>query len=88
MANFNLDDTKIPPIRIKIVGVGGGGGKIVGRISKLFEGIDTIAIDTDVQALRQCPVAMKVQIGEKITGGRGGAGCDPEKGKFAANEER
>ncbi|MCM8758400.1 MAG: cell division protein FtsZ [Candidatus Omnitrophica bacterium] len=88
MANFILEETKITPIRIKAIGIGGGGGKIVGRIASGFEGIDTIAIDTDVQALQHCPVSLKVQIGEKITQGIGGAGSDPEKGKYAANEDQ
>ncbi|MCX7705034.1 MAG: cell division protein FtsZ, partial [bacterium] len=88
MANFILEETKITPIKIKAVGIGGGGGKIVGRIAPGFEGIDTIAIDTDVQALQHCPVSLKVQIGEKITQGIGGAGSDPEKGKYAANEDQ
>ncbi|HOK80401.1 MAG TPA: cell division protein FtsZ, partial [bacterium] len=48
----------------------------------------TVAIDTDVQALQHCPVSLKVQIGEKITQGIGGAGSDPEKGKYAANEDQ
>ncbi len=88
MADFILEETKITPIRIKVVGVGGGGGKIVGRISQNFESIETIGIDTDVQALQHCPVGLKVQIGEKITQGIGGAGSDPEKGKYAANEDQ
>jgi cell division protein FtsZ len=90
MANLKvmLEDNKVTPIKLKVVGVGGGGGKIVGRLGPNFEGIDFIGIDTDAQALHLLSVPFKVQIGEKITGGIGGAGCDPEKGKFAANEDR
>ncbi|MGB9642099.1 MAG: cell division protein FtsZ [Candidatus Ratteibacteria bacterium] len=88
MVNFVLEETKITPIRIKTIGVGGGGGKIVGRIASSFQNIETVAIDTDVQALQHCPVSLKVQIGEKITQGIGGAGSDPEKGKYAANEDQ
>lgn len=84
----SLDDNKVTPIKLKVVGVGGGGGKIIGRIAPNFNGIDFIAVDTDVQALQPLPVSYKIQIGEKITGGIGGAGCDPEKGKFAANEDK
>ncbi len=90
MANLKvmLEDSKVTPIKLKVVGVGGGGGKIVGRVAPNFDGIDFIGIDTDAQALHLLSVPYKVQIGEKITGGIGGAGCDPEKGKFAANEDR
>ena len=90
MANLKvmLEDSKVTPIKLKVVGVGGGGGKIIGRVGPNFDGIDFIGVDTDAQALHLLSVPYKVQIGEKITGGIGGAGCDPEKGKFAANEDR
>jgi cell division protein FtsZ len=88
MANFVLEEAKIIPIKIKVIGVGGGGGKIVSRIAPNLEEIETVAIDTDVQALKHCGVSLKIQIGEKITQGIGGAGCDPDKGKYAANEDQ
>ncbi|MFA5645324.1 MAG: cell division protein FtsZ [Candidatus Ratteibacteria bacterium] len=88
-------ESEISAIKIKVVGVGGGGGKIISRLLKktTFAGVDFIGIDTDVQALKACGEACgmgmrKVQIGAKITQGIGGAGCDPEKGKFAANEDK
>ncbi len=88
MSNFILEETKVTPINIKVIGVGGGGGKIVERIAPTLEGLETIAIDTDVQALQHCSVSFKIQIGEKITQGIGGTGCDPEKGKYAAKEDQ
>lgn len=71
---------------IKVIGVGGGGGNAVNRmVSSGVKGIDFIAVNTDRQALNYSAADVKVQVGEKLTGGRG-AGSKPEIGEKAAKE--
>ena len=71
---------------IKVVGVGGGGCNAVNRmVDAGLQGVTFIAINTDRQALSRCKAEVKIQIGEKVSGGRG-AGADPEVGQKAAEE--
>lgn len=71
---------------IKVVGVGGGGCNAVNRmVDAGLQGITFIAVNTDRQALSRCKAEVKIQIGEKISGGRG-AGANPEVGQKAAEE--
>lgn len=71
---------------IKVVGVGGGGCNAVNRmVDTGLQGVTFIAVNTDRQALANCKAEIKIQIGEKISGGRG-AGADPEVGQRAAEE--
>ncbi|MBM6990756.1 cell division protein FtsZ [Mobilibacterium timonense] len=71
---------------IKVVGVGGGGCNAVDRmVDTDMQGVTFIAVNTDKQALAKCKAEVKIQIGEKITGGRG-AGANPEIGQRAAEE--
>lgn len=71
---------------IKVVGVGGGGCNAVNRmVDAGLQGVTFIAINTDRQALSRCKAEVKIQIGEKISGGRG-AGANPEIGQKAAEE--
>lgn len=71
---------------IKVVGVGGGGCNAVNRmVDTGLQGVTFIAVNTDRQALANCKAEIKIQIGEKISGGRG-AGADPEIGQRAAEE--
>ena len=71
---------------IKVVGVGGGGCNAVNRMVEAgLQGVTFIAVNTDRQALSKCKAEVKIQIGEKISGGRG-AGADPEVGQRAAEE--
>ena len=71
---------------IKVIGVGGGGGNAVNRmVSSGIKGIDFIAVNTDKQALNYSAADVKLQVGEKLTGGRG-AGSKPEIGEKAAQE--
>lgn len=71
---------------IKVVGVGGGGCNAVNRMVETgLQGVTFIAVNTDRQALSQCKAEVKIQIGEKVSGGRG-AGADPEIGQRAAEE--
>src|SRR5215813_6094638 len=73
--------------RIKVVGVGGGGGNAVNTmIAAGLPGIDFIAANTDAQALRANLAPLKVQLGEKLTRGLG-AGGNPEVGRRSAEED-
>jgi cell division protein FtsZ len=73
--------------RIKVVGVGGGGGNAVNTmIASGLPGVDFVAANTDAQALRANLAPIKVQLGEKLTRGLG-AGGNPEVGKRAAQED-
>jgi cell division protein FtsZ len=74
--------------KIKVIGLGGGGGNAVSRMmSAHFTGVEFIVANTDLQALRASPAPVKVQLGARLTGGLG-AGSDPEIGKRAAEEDR
>ena len=76
------------PTVIKVVGVGGGGGNTLNTmIERGVEGVEFIAINTDVQALARNKAATRIQIGDRITGGRG-VGGKPENGRNAANEDK
>lgn len=71
---------------IKVVGVGGGGCNAINRmVDAEMQGVTFIAVNTDRQALSKCKAEVKIQIGEKLTGGRG-AGANPEIGQRAAEE--
>ncbi len=85
--NFSLDEKLSCGAKIKVIGVGGGGVNAVNRMvfSKLT-GVELIAINTDVQALKTSQAPIKHQIGNKLTKGRG-AGSNPEIGKQAALED-
>src|SRR5579872_2250474 len=73
--------------RIKVIGVGGGGGNAVNRmIDAGMEGIEFIVAYTDLQALRMSNAPMKIQLGVKLTNGLG-AGANPEIGRKAALED-
>lgn len=72
--------------RIKVIGVGGGGGNAVSYMaSEKIKNIEFISINTDIQALTKNKSPIKLTIGEKLTKGLG-VGGDPEKGKAAAEE--
>ena len=73
---------------IKVIGVGGGGGNAVNRmVSAGLQGVEFIAMNTDQQALAKNHASVKVQLGSKLTKGRG-AGADPEIGQRAAEESK
>jgi len=72
--------------RIKVVGIGGGGGNALNRmIQSKLRGIDFVAINTDAQALHHSQANKKVHIGKEATRGLG-AGANPEVGRMAAEE--
>ncbi len=73
--------------RIKVIGVGGGGGNAVNRmIASRIQGIEFISANTDAQALRSNHAMGKIQFGEKLTKGLG-CGAQPEIGRQAALED-
>ncbi len=74
--------------KIKVIGVGGGGCNAVDNmIASNMKGVEFIAANTDLQALRESKASIKLQLGAKITKGLG-AGANPEIGKSAAIEDR
>jgi len=83
---FHLVDDSIGA-KIKVLGIGGGGGNAVNRmIEASIEGVEFIAVNTDLQALSTNRAGTKLQIGGKITKGLGSGGR-PEIGKQAAVED-
>lgn len=74
--------------KIKVIGVGGGGGNAVNRmIESGVQGIDFIVANTDLQALNNSMADIKIQIGSDLTNGLG-AGANPQRGKEAALESK
>lgn len=75
--------------RIKVVGVGGGGGNALSFMVAEggINGVEFIAVNTDAQALLNNKATIKIQIGENLTKGLGSGG-DPEVGRQAAEESR
>ena len=73
--------------KIRVVGVGGGGGNAVNRmIASNLEGVDFLVANTDLQALGGSQAPVKIQLGAKLTKGLG-AGANPEIGRRAALED-
>ncbi|NPV88598.1 cell division protein FtsZ [Coprothermobacteraceae bacterium] len=71
---------------IKVVGVGSAGNNAINRMIKEgIQGVEFIAMNTDVQALSRCLATEKLNLGPKCTRGLG-AGLDPQKGRAAAEE--
>lgn len=87
--NFTLDSHESDTVvNIKVVGVGGGGGNAVDRmISSGMKSVEFVSINTDQQVLKNSKATYKIQIGTKLTKGRG-AGGQPEQGALAAEESR
>jgi cell division protein FtsZ len=74
--------------RIKVIGVGGGGGNAINTmVAARLEGVEFIAANTDVQALSANRASVKIQLGKSASRGLG-AGANPEIGRAAALEER
>lgn len=73
--------------QIKVVGIGGGGSNAVNRmIQARVRGVEFLAANTDLQALKQSKAALKLQLGAKLTKGLG-SGANPEIGRQAALED-
>ena len=85
---FGLETGVENVVNIKVVGVGGGGNNVVNRMVRSgAQGVDFSAVNTDKQALNASSANYKLQIGEKLTGGKG-AGSNPGIGRKAAEESR
>ncbi len=84
---FIDDDPPITGARIKVIGVGGGGGNAVNRMIEAgIEGIEFLVANTDLQALKRSRAPIKIQLGGKLTKGLG-AGANPDIGRNAALED-
>jgi len=83
---FELD--QVPQAaKIKVIGLGGGGGNAVSRMMAAdFTGVEFIVANTDVQALRASPAPTKIQLGTQLTKGLG-AGSNPDIGRDSALED-
>ena len=85
---FGLETGQESVVKIKVIGVGGGGNNVVNRMVRSgSRGVDFVAVNTDKQALNMSSATYKIQIGEKLTHGQG-AGSDPEVGRKSAEESR
>ena len=74
--------------KIKVVGVGGGGGSAINRmVASGIKGVGFVAVNTDVQALHYNKATEKIHIGKGVTRGLG-AGMNPDLGKSAAEESQ
>ncbi len=84
---IEFEDPRVEPARIKVVGVGGGGGNAVATMltSGILPGVEFIVANTDMQALSVHNAPVKIQLGPQLNRGLG-AGANPEMGREAANE--
>ena len=82
------NDMNSDVVKIKVIGVGGGGGNAINRmVDAGVRGVEFVAVNTDRAALYLSKSTTKIQIGEKSTKGQG-AGADPQKGANAAEESK
>ncbi|MDX1439387.1 MAG: cell division protein FtsZ [Rubricoccaceae bacterium] len=85
---FVFDDGAHEEAKIRVVGVGGGGGNAVNNmLDQGIQGVDFVAVNTDAQALQANKAQIKIQIGRDLTNGLG-AGARPSVGTQAANENQ
>jgi hypothetical protein len=85
---FELEESASQNARMKVVGVGGGGGNAVNRmIEEHLEGVEFVSVNTDAQALMHSKADVKIQIGKKLTRGLG-AGARPDIGRQAIERAR
>ncbi len=84
---FQFEEHLDQAAKIKVIGVGGGGGNAVNTMIRCqVDGVEFFAANTDAQALRKSEAAMKIQLGASLTKGLG-AGANPEIGRQAAEED-
>ena len=82
--NFEVIEQEIENAKIKVVGVGGGGGNaVLHMINHNIKGVDFICANTDTQALSATKSAITLKLGNGLTKGLG-AGADPDIGRRAA----
>ncbi len=85
---FEFENETDEIVQIKVIGVGGGGGNAVNRmVDSGVKCVEFICVNTDRQALLRSKATQKIQIGEKVTRGKG-AGSKPEVGERSAEESR
>lgn len=85
---FEIEEVRGQKARIKVIGVGGAGGNAVNNmIASTLQGVEFIAVNTDLQVLETSLAPKKVQIGRELTRGLG-AGSNPEIGRQAALEDK
>jgi cell division protein FtsZ len=85
--SFELHEESGAPAKIKVIGIGGGGGNAINSmIQAHVEGVEFIAANTDLQALSSNLAPIKMQLGNQLTKGLG-AGANPDIGKRAALED-
>ena len=83
---FEIVEQENLKARIKVIGIGGGGGNAVNTmIGSKFTGVDFLVANTDAQSLDASRAPIKIQLGETVTKGLG-AGANPEIGRRAAQE--
>lgn len=88
LMNFDMDNDTEKVVSIKVIGVGGGGGNAVNRmIESGLKSVEFISVNTDNQALQFSRANHRLNIGEKLTKGKGAGGL-PERGQKAAEENR
>ena len=86
MTDFIYEDAFEPDVNIKVIGVGGGGGNALNcMVDSDVSDIEYVTINTDAKALKNSKAATRIQIGAKLTKGRG-AGNKPEIGQHSAEE--
>lgn len=86
--SFEIESGSESVVDIKVIGIGGGGNNVVNRMMEAgVRSAEFVAVNTDKQALKKTLATHKVQIGEKLTGGKG-AGSDPEVGRKSMEESR
>jgi cell division protein FtsZ len=87
MEMFYMDESNGFSAKLKVVGVGGGGCNAINTMVEAgLQGVEFIAINTDIQTLNMNKASVKIQIGSKLTRGLG-AGANPEVGRQAALED-
>jgi cell division protein FtsZ len=85
---FEIVENCAQNAKIKVIGIGGGGGNAINTMmEKGLDGVDFIAANTDLQALRANKALYKIQIGKELTKGLG-AGANPDVGRNAALEDQ
>ena len=84
---IHFNEELLNTAKIKVIGVGGGGGNAVNRmIESRLEGVEFVVANTDLQALKGSKAPVKIQLGVKLTNGLG-AGANPDVGRRAALED-
>lgn len=88
MTHYEMIEQTAANAKIKVIGVGGGGGNAVAHmLNSHVDGVEFITANTDSQAIKNCGAHLQLQLGGNVTKGLG-AGANPEVGRQAALEDR